>query len=131
MAARVNRVSWLYPIFYARYTPSNSLYHTMSIESTFGTVYVGFVLGVICYGFTFFQTSVYFSRFPKDAATIKFTVISLCAIDTGSSALLSHAAHHYFVRMFSSGEALTEVTRSLCVCKVALFGSFHQPTGPV
>lgn len=63
----------------------------MSIESTFGTVYVGFVLGVICYGFTFFrtppletilndaesyppETSVYFSRFPKDAATIKFTV---------------------------------------------------------
>lgn len=73
-------------------TPLSSVALSLGeLESTFGALFVGFVVSIILYGFTFFraykpvlqtrhelkslaESYIYFSRYSKDSLWIKLTV---------------------------------------------------------
>ncbi|KAG7443056.1 uncharacterized protein BT62DRAFT_347383 [Guyanagaster necrorhizus] len=101
-----------------------------SIGDTFGVLYIGFIVSMIGYGFTFFQTYVYFSRYSKDLFVMKAIVAFLCVLDTASSALISQTAYYYLVTTFPLASAMVDVTISFCaentvaaalICIVQLF----------
>jgi hypothetical protein len=66
------------------------------------------------YGFTFFQTYVYFSRYPKDHWSVKSTVAALCLIDTATSALVSQALYFYLITLFPFAIGLVDATSTFC-----------------
>ncbi|KAJ6562160.1 hypothetical protein B0H19DRAFT_1375337 [Mycena capillaripes] len=59
------------------------------IQQTFGVLFDGFVLSMIGYGFTFFQTYMYFGEYPSDHWMQKSFVAILFSLDTASAALVS------------------------------------------
>jgi hypothetical protein len=85
------------------------------ILQTLGGFFIGFVLTIILYGFTFFQTYVYFTRYPKDSVWIKLMVGTLCALDTATSALISQAAYYYFIEQFMTPVGLLDATATFCI----------------
>ncbi|KAK0221804.1 hypothetical protein IW262DRAFT_931713 [Armillaria fumosa] len=85
-----------------------------NVDDTFGVLYIGFIVSMIGYGFTFFQTYVYFSRYPKDLFIMKATVAFLCVLDTVSSALISQTAYYYLVTMFPLASAMVNTTSAFC-----------------
>ncbi|KIM89270.1 hypothetical protein PILCRDRAFT_218837 [Piloderma croceum F 1598] len=84
------------------------------LESTLGVLFIGFLVCIILYGFTFFQTYLYFSRFPKDNLWIKLTTGILCALDTTTSALISQAVYYYLIDQFLSPVGLLDATSTFC-----------------
>ncbi|KIY46526.1 hypothetical protein FISHEDRAFT_75549 [Fistulina hepatica ATCC 64428] len=96
------------------------------LHSTFGTVFIGYMIAIIMYGFTFFQTYQYFWRFSKDNPINRATVVSLALLDTVSSALnnlkdlvrlkkpRSVRLYYYLVTTFFTDEPMTNATHSLC-----------------
>ncbi|KAK0487491.1 hypothetical protein IW261DRAFT_619118 [Armillaria novae-zelandiae] len=85
-----------------------------NVDDTFGVLYIGFIVSMIGYGFTFFQTYVYFSRYPKDLFIMKAMVAFLCVLDTVSSALISQTAYYYLVTMFPLASAMVNTTSAFC-----------------
>jgi len=84
------------------------------LESTYGVFFIGYVVSMVLYGFTFFQTYVYFSRYPKDHRFVKLTVAALCLIDTATSALISQALYFYLITMFPFAIGLIDATSTFC-----------------
>ncbi|KAF9483502.1 hypothetical protein BDN70DRAFT_929196 [Pholiota conissans] len=84
------------------------------LESTFGVLFIGYIISMVAYGFTFFQTYIYFSRYPMDRRGIKATVASLCLLDTVNSALISHTMYHYLVTYFPLTTGLINATSTYC-----------------
>ncbi|EGO23572.1 hypothetical protein SERLADRAFT_391689, partial [Serpula lacrymans var. lacrymans S7.9] len=88
-------------------------------------LFIGFVVATVLYGLTFFQTYIYFSRYPKDDLWIKATVGLLCAIDTTTSALMSQALYYYLVTLFTVDIEFLFATTSFCVENgLAILASF-------
>ncbi|KAJ7149048.1 hypothetical protein C8R43DRAFT_1007916 [Mycena crocata] len=86
-----------------------------SLEDSLGVFYIGYTLAAVGYGFTFFQSYFYYTRYPKDHWLDQATVISLCILDTAMSALSSHTLYHYFVDLFALPVLPDEATTSFCV----------------
>jgi len=84
------------------------------LESTLGVLFIGFLVCIILYGFTFFQTYLYFSRFPKDDIWTKLTAGSLGALDTTTSALISQSVYYYLIDQFMSPVGLLDATSTFC-----------------
>jgi len=80
------------------------------LEDSLGVLFIGFIGSMMAYGFTFFQSHVYFSRYPMDHWGIKATVATLCLLDTANSALLSHALYQYIVFLFPLTIGLVNAT---------------------
>ncbi|KAJ6629907.1 hypothetical protein B0H10DRAFT_1212699 [Mycena sp. CBHHK59/15] len=76
---------------------------------TFGMLYLGYVLSMIGYGFTFYQTYAYFSQYPSDHWLLKGLVAILFALDTGSSVLVSYSEYFYAVTLLPYFGGLSEV----------------------
>ncbi|KLO20140.1 hypothetical protein SCHPADRAFT_31776 [Schizopora paradoxa] len=87
----------------------------MSAERTFGTLFVGFVLSTILYGLTSFQAYVYFTRYSKDLAPLRFLTGILWALDTASTGMLAHAMYIYLVRDFGLPIGVVNATTTFCV----------------
>ncbi|KAK0464582.1 uncharacterized protein EV420DRAFT_1517030 [Desarmillaria tabescens] len=85
-----------------------------NVDDTFGVFYIGFIVSMIGYGFTFFQTYVYFSRYPKDIFIMKAAVAFLCLLNTASSALISQTAYYYLVTTFPLASAMVDATSAFC-----------------
>ncbi|KAJ6466063.1 hypothetical protein C8R47DRAFT_1224191 [Mycena vitilis] len=101
------------------------------IQQTVGVLFDGFVLAMIGYGFTFFQTYVYFSQYPGDNQCQKLSVAAIFLLDTASAALISKSyvawpfltAHNkpvlpdrvyfYMIGGLPYTEPLTQMNRSL------------------
>ncbi|KAJ7661630.1 hypothetical protein DFH06DRAFT_1325908 [Mycena polygramma] len=62
------------------------------IQQTVGVLFDGFVLAMIGYGLTFFQTYVYFSQYPGDHRSQKSFVAAIFSLDTASAALVSKSS---------------------------------------
>jgi hypothetical protein len=92
--------------------PANLSLH--DLQNTYGVLFIGYVISMILYGFTFFQTYVYFSRYPKDDWFVKWTVTALGIIDTATSALASHALYFYLITLFPFAVGLSEATSTFC-----------------
>ncbi|KAJ7634070.1 hypothetical protein DFH06DRAFT_677087 [Mycena polygramma] len=101
------------------------------LENTLGVFYIGYVFAAVGYGFTFFQSYFYYTRFPKDRWFIQATVSSLCILDTAMSALSSHTLYYYLVSLFALPVGPDNATTSFCVeillsgIAVALVQSFY------
>ncbi|PBK74853.1 hypothetical protein ARMSODRAFT_494466 [Armillaria solidipes] len=85
------------------------------VEKTFGVLFIGFVIAMIGYGFTFFQTYLYFNRYDKDSFGLKAAVAILWTLDTVSSGLMSQSVYYYLVTTFPYGTEMTDATKTLCV----------------
>ncbi|KAH9847888.1 hypothetical protein C2E23DRAFT_473697 [Lenzites betulinus] len=70
------------------------------LTETFGVLLIGFIFTVTLYGLTFFQTYIYYTRFPHDARKTKYTVGLLWAVDTAITTLISHTIYHYLITDF-------------------------------
>ncbi|TFK52508.1 hypothetical protein OE88DRAFT_1734485 [Heliocybe sulcata] len=87
---------------------------TEELDETFGVLFIGFVVSTVLYGLTFFQTYIYFSRYPKDNVLTKCTVGLLSLLDTATSALMSQALYYYLITMFASPFGLLDATSTFC-----------------
>ncbi|KZT19517.1 hypothetical protein NEOLEDRAFT_1172997 [Neolentinus lepideus HHB14362 ss-1] len=87
---------------------------TEDLDQTFGVLFIGFVVSTVLYGLTFFQTYIYFSRYPKDNIWTKCTVGLLSLLDTATSALMSQALYYYLITMFASPFGLLDATSTFC-----------------
>ncbi|KAJ7334063.1 hypothetical protein DFH08DRAFT_880054 [Mycena albidolilacea] len=89
---------------------------TMSyLEDTLGVFYIGYTIGTVGFGFTFFQSYLYYTLYPKDSWFTQLTVASLCTLDTAMSALSSHTLYYYFVTLFALPVGPDNATTSFCV----------------
>ncbi|TFK83814.1 hypothetical protein K466DRAFT_647466 [Polyporus arcularius HHB13444] len=70
------------------------------LSKTFGVLLLGFIFCVVLYGLTFFQTYIYYTRFPSDHFGTKWTVGVLWAVDTAATTLISHTIYHYLITSF-------------------------------
>ncbi|KAH9927052.1 hypothetical protein B0H21DRAFT_839111 [Amylocystis lapponica] len=99
------------------------------LNETFGVLLIGFVFAVSLYGLTFFQSYVYFSRFPADPVWSKYSVGVLWALDTATTTLLSQTMYNYLITSFLKPFDMLPVT-STFVAETALaaFGIFVVQT---
>lgn len=87
------------------------------VNSTFGVLFIGFILGVTLYGLTFFQTYVFYSRFPNERLWMKCTVGLLWTMDTITTALISHMQYFYLISSFLAPWNRLPVTKTFMVEK--------------
>ncbi|KAJ7132229.1 hypothetical protein C8R44DRAFT_773413 [Mycena epipterygia] len=69
----------------------------VQLQQTFGVIFTGTILSMIGYGFTFFQSYVYFSQYPADHWSLRSFVATIFALDTVATALLSESTYVYMV----------------------------------
>ncbi|KAJ7671752.1 hypothetical protein B0H17DRAFT_1335458 [Mycena rosella] len=98
------------------------------LQQTFGVLFDGFSLSMMGYGFTFFQTYVYFSKYPADHWGLKSFVTAIFALDTASSALLSKALYFYMVSSLPYLGGLTQIhvdlTTHVLLSTITVFGAY-------
>ncbi|KAL1950193.1 hypothetical protein VTO73DRAFT_5316 [Trametes versicolor] len=85
---------------------------THELTETFGVLLIGFIFTVTLYGLTFFQTYIYYTRFPHDARGIKYTVGLLWALDTALTTLISHTIYCYLITDFMLAFPLLTTTKT-------------------
>ncbi|KAJ6518731.1 hypothetical protein C8R45DRAFT_949090 [Mycena sanguinolenta] len=85
------------------------------LEETLGVFYIGYVFAAVGFGFTFFQSYLYYIQYPNDSWLIQSTVVCLCALDTAMSALSSHALYYYLVTIFALPIGPDNATTSFCI----------------
>ncbi|KAH8119741.1 hypothetical protein DFH11DRAFT_1721660 [Phellopilus nigrolimitatus] len=99
-------------------------------ERTFGALFVGFVLSTILYGLTFFQTYLYFSRYPKDALPLRTLGLLATATFVFGIAAASRLFHDRAIESFFHGSLKTYTSLNtglsfLCDALVAGALSFY------
>ncbi|KAI0726310.1 hypothetical protein C8Q72DRAFT_929170 [Fomitopsis betulina] len=82
------------------------------LNATFGVLLIGFIFAVTLYGLTFFQTYIYYSRFPSDAILAKWTIGVLWAVDTATTTLLSHTLYYYLITSFMAPFDELDITKT-------------------
>ncbi|KAF7370662.1 hypothetical protein MSAN_00699200 [Mycena sanguinolenta] len=85
------------------------------LEDTLGVLYIGYVFAAVGFGFTFFQSYLYYTQYPNDSWLVQSTVVCLCALDTAMSALSSHALYYYLVTLFALPVGPENATTSFCI----------------
>ncbi|KAG9315501.1 hypothetical protein JVU11DRAFT_3115 [Chiua virens] len=80
-----------------------------------GVLFIGCVAATILYGLTFFQTYIYYTRYPKDHQWIKYLVTVLCLLDTAASALVSEVLYYYLIILFDVNLDILFATTTFCV----------------
>ncbi|PCH40272.1 hypothetical protein WOLCODRAFT_143002 [Wolfiporia cocos MD-104 SS10] len=95
------------------------------LNATFGVLLIGFIFAVTLYGLTFFQTYIYYSRFPSDAALSKYTIGVIWAVDTATTTLLSHTLYYYLITSFMAPFDELDITKTfIAENALAAFGIF-------
>ncbi|PAV22634.1 hypothetical protein PNOK_0259100 [Pyrrhoderma noxium] len=82
---------------------------------TLNALFAGYVLSTVLYGLTFFQTYVFYTRFPRDGFLLRALVGILWALNTTSTALLSHSIYNYVFTNFGNSSAFLVLTKSICI----------------
>lgn len=95
------------------------------LNATFGVLLIGFIFAVTLYGLTFFQTYIYFSRFPHDSRVSRYGVGLIWAVDTATTTLLSHTLYYYLITSFMAPFDTLDITRTfVSENALAAFGIF-------
>ncbi|KAF8069219.1 hypothetical protein FPV67DRAFT_1491496 [Lyophyllum atratum] len=84
------------------------------LERTIGVFFVGYIFAMVLYGFTFFQSYMYYSRYPRDHWATKSTVALLCLVDTALTGLLSQTLYFYMVDLFPYTLTVEFATTPFC-----------------
>ncbi|TCD61280.1 hypothetical protein EIP91_008676 [Steccherinum ochraceum] len=71
------------------------------LDSTFGVLFVGFMFSSAFYGCMFFQTYVFYTRYPNEDAYTKGVVALLSTADTVATGLISHTMYQYLINDFT------------------------------
>ncbi|KAI9464321.1 hypothetical protein HD554DRAFT_1262165 [Boletus coccyginus] len=77
-------------------------------------LFIGFVAASVLYGLTFFQTYIYYSRYPRDHKWIRYFVATLCTLDTAVSALVCEVLYYYLIIMFDVNMDVLYATTTFC-----------------
>ncbi|KAJ8463876.1 hypothetical protein ONZ51_g9962 [Trametes cubensis] len=91
------------------------------LTQTFGVLLIGFIFTATLYGLTFFQTYIYYTRFPGDDMKIKSIVGLLWALDTAITTLVSHTIYHFLVTDFMIPFSQLITTKTF-IAEIALSG---------
>ncbi|KAH9889812.1 hypothetical protein C8Q73DRAFT_705575 [Cubamyces lactineus] len=91
------------------------------LTQTFGVLLIGFIFTATLYGLTFFQTYIYYTRFPGDDKSIKSIVGLLWALDTAVTTLVSHTIYHFLVTDFMIPFSQLITTKTF-IAEIALSG---------
>ncbi|KAF8557533.1 hypothetical protein OG21DRAFT_274729 [Imleria badia] len=75
-------------------------------------LFIGFVAATVLYGLTFFQTYIYYSRYPRDYQWTRYLVATLCTLDTVASAL--GRLYYYLIIMFDVNLDVLDATTTFC-----------------
>jgi len=94
----------------------------MSLNNTFGAVYIGVVVAATLYGVTCVQTWYYYSRYPSDMWYIKLLVFAVWVSDTIHQILISHTVYTYLITDYGIVTDLSMIVWSLIV--EVLFNAF-------
>ncbi|KIJ61119.1 hypothetical protein HYDPIDRAFT_138279 [Hydnomerulius pinastri MD-312] len=86
--------------------PPSTLPSSAELENL-GVLFVGFVSATVLYGLTFFQTYIYYSRYPKDIQWIKYLVRGLSPLSCTRALILrqplltrAQRLYYYLIVMF-------------------------------
>ncbi|KAI0917373.1 hypothetical protein AcV5_007852 [Taiwanofungus camphoratus] len=82
------------------------------LNETFGVLLIGFIFAVTLYGLTFFQTYIYYSRYPADNVISRYTISLLWAVDTATTTLLSHTLYYYLITSFMAPFNELDITKT-------------------
>ncbi|KAF7314217.1 hypothetical protein MKEN_00894000 [Mycena kentingensis (nom. inval.)] len=88
---------------------------TVSLQSTFGSAFVGLVVSGVLYGVTILQTYLYYRTFPEDSKLLKWMVAILWLLDTSHLVLCTISVYTVLVLNFENPEILTTTTWSMNV----------------
>ncbi|KAJ7366767.1 hypothetical protein DFH08DRAFT_835427 [Mycena albidolilacea] len=86
-----------------------------SLQSTFGSAFVGLVVSAVLYGVTILQTYLYYRNYPNDHKILKWMVALLWALDTAHIALCVIAVYSVLVLNFNKPDILQTTTWSMNV----------------
>ncbi|KAK7048263.1 hypothetical protein R3P38DRAFT_1856660 [Favolaschia claudopus] len=88
---------------------------TASLQSTFGSAFIGLVVSAILYGVTILQTYLYYRNYPKDNKLLKWMVAILWLLDTAHLVLCTIAVYTVLVLNFNNPSILQRPTWSMNV----------------
>jgi len=86
---------------------------TASLQSTFGSAFVGLVVSAILYGVTILQTYLYYRNYPNDSKILKWMVAILWVLDTAHLVLCTIAVYSVLVLNFNHPAILLNPTWSM------------------
>ncbi|KAG6379334.1 hypothetical protein JVT61DRAFT_11794 [Boletus reticuloceps] len=95
-------------------TASSNLPSPAELENL-GLLFIGFVASTVLYGLTFFQTYIYYSRYPRDDPWTRYLVATLCTLDTTATALISEILYYYLIIMFDANMDVLYATTTFCL----------------
>ncbi|KAJ7696076.1 hypothetical protein B0H17DRAFT_417550 [Mycena rosella] len=87
----------------------------VSLQSTFGSAFIGLVVSAILYGVTILQTYLYYRNYPEDSKILKWMVAILWIFDTVHLALCTVAVYWVLVLNFNNPAVLETTTWSMNV----------------
>ncbi|KAK7030677.1 hypothetical protein R3P38DRAFT_2929864 [Favolaschia claudopus] len=85
------------------------------LEDTLGVIFIAYSFASVGFGFTFFQSYFYYTRYPSDSWLVQAAVVAVGALDTAMSALASHALYYYLVTLFALPVGPDAATRTFCI----------------
>ncbi|KAJ7095952.1 hypothetical protein B0H15DRAFT_80112 [Mycena belliarum] len=88
---------------------------TVSLQSTFGSAFVGLVVSAVLYGVTVLQTYLYYRNYPEDSKILKWMVGILWILDTTHLVLCTIAVYWVLILNFNNPTILGTTTWSLNV----------------
>ncbi|KAJ7069868.1 hypothetical protein C8F01DRAFT_1114318 [Mycena amicta] len=88
---------------------------TVSLQSTFGSAFVGLVVSAVLYGVTILQTYLYSSNYQEDSKILKWMVAILWLLDTSHLVLCTISVYTVLVLNFDKPNILTTTTWSMNV----------------
>ncbi|KAJ6512187.1 hypothetical protein C8R47DRAFT_1314226 [Mycena vitilis] len=86
---------------------------TASLQSTFGSAFVGLVVSAILYGVTILQTYLYYRNYPQDSKILKWMVAILWLLDTVHLVLCTVSVYTVLVLNFNNPDILLTATWSM------------------
>jgi len=88
---------------------------TASLQSTFGSAFVGLVVSAVLYGVTILQTYLYYRNYPEDNKILKWMVAILWVLDTTHLVLCTISVYSVLVLNFNNPDILLTPTWSMNV----------------
>ncbi|RDB18041.1 hypothetical protein Hypma_000871 [Hypsizygus marmoreus] len=83
------------------------------LNATYGSAFIGLIVGAVLYGVTLLQTFLYYRQYPQDSRLTKFLVFLLWVLDTAHLVLCTMSIYWYLVTNFANPLALNKTTWSM------------------
>lgn len=86
---------------------------SFSFDATIGAILIGGFISVFLFGVTCLQTFIYYQRYPRDKALLKFIVLLIWVIDTLDTALAVQICYYYLITNYANPLAVLSPVWSL------------------